>query len=94
MAVITAHDVEKIAKISCIRLVADEIVPLTQELEQVLAYATCVQDVAGHVPAAVQRTNVFRDDVVLSHNAAPLLAQAPVLEGNLFVVPLIVGSST
>ncbi len=90
MTKISREEVLKIAYMSRIALREDEINTLIEQLEQVLSYAERVTKVATMVSEpSTKQVNVFRDDLVIPQDPAPLLAQAPEREGNFFVVPVI-----
>jgi aspartyl/glutamyl-tRNA(Asn/Gln) amidotransferase C subunit len=76
---------------SRIEIKPEEINPLTQELEQVLSYSARVADVATLAQEpSTHNVNVYREDVTISCNPGPILAQAPAREGDYFGVPAII----
>ncbi len=90
MTKISRQEVLNIARISKISLREEEIDPLIQQLEQVLSYAERVVQVATMVEEpCTKNVNIFRDDIVISQDPEPIMAQAPEREGNYFVVPVI-----
>lgn len=91
MTIISREEILKIARISSIYLSEDEIEPLRKQLEAVLSYAACVQEIAGSdVPKEeAKNSNVYRQDVIIRQDNEPILAQAPQVEGNYFVVPKV-----
>lgn len=95
MATISPNEVLKIARASQIEIRNDEIEEVTQQLQNVLTYAQCVQQIVCEVTSADAesladyRVNVLRPDVVAKTDSAPLLEGAPAREGNFFVVPMI-----
>ncbi len=90
MTKISRQEVLKIAYMSRIALREDEVNPLIAQLEQVLSYAERVTEVATSMKEpSTKQVNVFRDDLVVSQDPEPILAQAPEREGNYFVVPVI-----
>ena len=94
MATITKEEVIKIAHISHIALPEQEIEPLLQQIQSVLDYAQRVKEIASHVEIASNKAiNVFREDVAVSTDPEPILAQAPEVEEHYFVVPRILDSN-
>lgn len=94
MAIITREEVLKIAKMSQLAIHEDEIPAYIKQLEQVLSYAERVKEIAAEVEEPSNRSvNVFRPDVVDKTDPEPILDQAPVREGDYFVVPVILESN-
>lgn len=90
MAKITREEVLKIAKMSQLAIHEDEIPAYIKQLEQVLSYAERVKEIAADVEEPSNRNvNVIRDDVIEKTDPEPILDQAPVREGDYFVVPAI-----
>lgn len=91
MAIISKDEVLKIARISAIEIHEKEVEVLTKQLEDVLAYAARVQEVAADLqePSA-KNINVFREDVAQSADAQAILERAPEREDDFFVVPSII----
>lgn len=90
MAKISREDVLKIAKMAQMGVHEDEIDAYVHQLEQVLSYAERVKEIASEVEEPSNRNvNVFRDDVIDKTDPEPILDQAPVREGDYFVVPVI-----
>lgn len=90
MAKITREDVLKIAKMSQLAIHEDEIQSFVNQLEQILSYAERVNEIAADISEPSNRNiNVFRDDVIDKTDPEPILDQAPVREGDYFVVPVI-----
>ncbi len=90
MALITKEEVLKIAHISRIAIHEDEIEPLIKHLEDVLAYAARVNEVATPSQQPLpQNVNVFREDVIIPCDAERIKQEAPELESDYFVVPAI-----
>jgi aspartyl-tRNA(Asn)/glutamyl-tRNA(Gln) amidotransferase subunit C len=91
---LTRSDVDKVALLSRLRLDDDELDRMTEQLGAILGYVERLSEVntSGVEPMAhaVERTNVFRDDVetpMLPREAA--LANAPKSDGQFFLVPQI-----
>lgn len=94
MAKITREEVLKIAKMSQLAIHEDEIPAYIKQLEQVLSYAERVKEIAAEVEEPSNRNvNTFRQDVVDKTDPEPILDQAPVREGDYFVVPVILESN-
>ncbi len=94
MTKISREEILKIARMSHVDVREDEIQSLTEQLERVLSYAERVSRVAVDVEEpSTKNVNVFREDVVVKKDPAPILAQAPERAGNYFVVPKILESS-
>jgi aspartyl-tRNA(Asn)/glutamyl-tRNA(Gln) amidotransferase subunit C len=94
VAKITREEVLKIAKMSQLAIHEDEIPGYIKQLEQVLSYAERVKEIAAEVEEPSNRNvNEFRQDVVDKTNPEPILDQAPVREGDYFVVPVILESN-
>jgi aspartyl-tRNA(Asn)/glutamyl-tRNA(Gln) amidotransferase subunit C len=93
---LTRQDVEKVALLARLRLSADELDALTEQLSKVVGYVEQLGelDTEGVAPMAhaVEVTNVFRDDAVqpsLPRDQA--LASAPHHDGACFLVPAVLG---
>lgn len=90
MPIITKDEVRKIAHLSRIAIHEDEMDGLTQQLENVLAYAARVNQVASNQQLPLpNNVNIMRDDVVIPFDAQSIKAQAPEVEADYFVVPSI-----
>jgi len=92
MAHITREELLKIARISNLQLDEQEIPVLIKQIEDVLTYAACVQEIVkfgnAEEPLA-KNSNVFRPDVVIKTDPETILDRAPERERNYFVVPVI-----
>ena len=87
MAKITREELLRLAKTSRIHIHENEIDELAEQLKSVLTYAECVSKIAGDTKIdSAKNVNVFRADVAIESNWAPILAQAPQAEDNFFVV--------
>ncbi|MCX5922508.1 MAG: Asp-tRNA(Asn)/Glu-tRNA(Gln) amidotransferase subunit GatC [Candidatus Dependentiae bacterium] len=94
MTKITKEDVIKIAHMSNIKVHDNELDQLANQLQQVLSYAACVQEIAVDVQVSERKNiNVLRDDVVVKTDSEIILACAPESEGHYFVVPAILDST-
>lgn len=90
MAKITREEVLKIAKMSQLAIHESEIEACIHQIEQVLSYAERVKEIAADVvEPSTRNVNVFRPDVIDKTEPEPILDQAPVREGDFFVVPVI-----
>ena len=96
MAKITREEVLKIARMSHITIPEQEIDLLVEELAGVLSYAERVKDLAADAAQepSTRVINVTREDLVVSTNPEPILAQAPERQERYFVVPAILESNT
>jgi aspartyl-tRNA(Asn)/glutamyl-tRNA(Gln) amidotransferase subunit C len=95
MSGLSRADVEKVALLARLRLTDAELDRMTNQLGAILTYVERLGEVDtdGVEPMAhaVERTNVFRDDVetpMLPRDAA--LANAPKTDGQYFLVPAII----
>ncbi len=91
MPLITKEEIIKLSKISHIEIYEDEIEALAIQLEAVLSYATCLDNIIDKkrgepVP---KQSNVMREDTIYPSSANKILAQAPLIEEHYFVVPAI-----
>lgn len=90
MTKISKEEVKKIAQISALEIHEDEIGPMMKQLEEVLSYAECVQEIAAEIEEPSNKNiNVFREDVVIKTDSEAILERAPEREDNFFVVPSI-----
>jgi aspartyl/glutamyl-tRNA(Asn/Gln) amidotransferase C subunit len=94
MTKVLRAEVVSIARISHIAVQADELDPMTTQLEEVLTYAARVREMVGlaEVPSR-KNVNVYRADTPRSCDPEPLRSRAPEREGDYFVVPIILDSS-
>jgi aspartyl-tRNA(Asn)/glutamyl-tRNA(Gln) amidotransferase subunit C len=91
MTKITKEEILKIARMSHLEIQEHEIEPLRTQLESVLSYAECVQEVLSDMQdLSRKQVNVFREDVIVDNDVEPILSQAPEREGDFFVVPAII----
>ena len=95
---LTRDDVAKTAVLARLKLTNAELDELTAQLGRVLQYVEILAEVntddVEPMAHAVERVNVFRDDVVqesLSREQA--LANAPKTDGKSFLVPPILANS-
>ncbi|MDZ4780736.1 MAG: Asp-tRNA(Asn)/Glu-tRNA(Gln) amidotransferase subunit GatC [Planctomycetia bacterium] len=93
---LTRQDVEKVALLARLRLSAEELDALTEQLSKVVGYVEQLGelDTEGVAPMAhaVEVTNVFRDDAVQPSLAREqALASAPHHDGACFLVPAVLG---
>lgn len=90
MTKISKEEILKLAAISNIEIMPDEIEPLAKQLEDVLSYAVRVADLAADVQEpSTKNVNVFREDVVVATDPELVRAQAPARDHDFFVVPAI-----
>ena len=94
MAKINRDEILKIAKMSELSIHEDEVQACLQQIEQVVSYIERVKEIASEVAEPSNRNvNVFRPDIVDKTDPEPILDQAPVREGDYFVVPVILESN-
>lgn len=89
----TSREIESLAKMSRIKIKPDDIEKLANQIADVLAYASSLQEIAKTAVVSSDETgqsNVMRPDVAVSFDAQILLQQAPEREGDYFVVPKII----
>lgn len=87
MIQISREEVLKLAKASRIHIHEDEIEGLIVQLKAVLSYAERVGEISGDVEIlSAKNSNVFRQDLVVKTDSQTILAQAPQVEDNFFVV--------
>lgn len=90
MTKISKEEILKLAAISNIEIMPNEIEPLAKQLENVLSYAVRVADLAADVQEpSTKNINIFREDFVASTNPELVRAQAPAREHDFFVVPAV-----
>jgi aspartyl-tRNA(Asn)/glutamyl-tRNA(Gln) amidotransferase subunit C len=96
MTKITREDIIKLARISCIQIEDCEIEVLRKEIEEVLEYASRLQEYSVQQPrrevSVLRTTSIMREDVAVVINSEPLLEQAPQREGMYFVVPIVIAA--
>lgn len=90
MTKISRQEIEQLSRMSCLDIHEDEMDALVGHLEQVLTYAQRVINVAEDTQEPYkQNVNIFREDTAIETDPESLLMQAPVREGDYFVVPRI-----
>ena len=90
MTKVSKEEVKKIAQMSALEIHDDEIESMIKQLEEVLTYAECVQEIAAEIEEPSDKNiNIFREDVVIKTNSEAILERAPEREDNFFVVPSI-----
>ena len=89
---ISREEVLKIAHISRLSLEEHEIEPIVKQLNEVLAYAQCVQELASELEwqPSNKNINIFRSDEIHSSTPETVLSCAPEKEEQYFVVPRII----
>jgi len=86
----TKEELLRLAEISALKLYPDEIEKLAGQLKKTLDYTEQLSQVEIETEQeAFHNINVFRDDKAIPTDSALLLAQAPAVEENYFVVPKI-----
>ena len=96
MPALTRADVQHVAYLARLGLTDEELLRLEGELNHILdQYAKLAELDTEHIPPTAQTIeleNILRDDVArASLTPAEVLANAPEREGDLFVVPAIIG---
>lgn len=88
---ISREEALKIAHISRLALDEEEVDRVVQQLQEVLAYAQRVQELAGdlHDQPSNKNINIMRDGVAVPSDSQRMLERAPEREENYFVVPRI-----
>jgi aspartyl-tRNA(Asn)/glutamyl-tRNA(Gln) amidotransferase subunit C len=87
---ITKDEALKIAGFTKLTIADDEIDAIVNQLQDVLAYAARVQDMAKDLDMPTTKNiNRQREDVVISFDSQEILDQAPQAQDNYFVVPKI-----
>lgn len=87
---ISSQEIKKLAKLSQIEIVEEELARLQSNLQDVLNYAERVCEIARDVPEQVTfQANVMREDVACAGEAPLIMQQAPERAENFFVVPKI-----
>lgn len=87
---ITKDEALKLASYTKLTISDDEIDSIVQQLQDVLAYAQRVQDIAKDIDMPTNKNvNRQRPDVVVSFDSQAILEQAPDAQDNYFVVPKI-----
>lgn len=89
-------DVEKVALLSRLRLTAEELAQMTEQLGKILDYIDQLSELDTEsvkpMDHAVELTNVFRDDIVQeSLLRAAALGNAPSADDECFLVPAVLG---
>ena len=93
MAHITRDEVRRLAEISRIHVNEEDVDALVKEMENVLAYASFLQETAQKSDMSMLRAaprNTFRSDIVERWDVGALLEQAPEEESGYYVVPKVI----
>lgn len=91
MITISRQEVLKIAAISNINFLDNELDAVALQLSAVLSYANRVQEIATDTQETFSKNiNVMREDVVVKTDSEKILEQAAKREANYFVVPTII----
>jgi len=87
---ITKDEALKIASFTKLTINDDEIDSIVKQLQDVLAYAERVQEIAKDIDIpSYKNRNRQRQDMVISCDSQKILEQAPQEQDNYFVVPKI-----
>jgi len=91
MTKISKEEVKKLAEMTKLYIAEDKLEDMQQRLEDTLAYAQRVQDIAKDIEMLSEKNiNHDRQDVVKQGAVFDILNQAPQQEDNYFVVPKII----
>lgn len=93
MVRVTKEDIVKISRIANISLADSEVQALMSDVQNVLDYASSLQDIAQRYSSVApfpKQINVMREDSSVVTDNQALLSLAPVREENFFVVPVII----
>lgn len=94
MTTVSRQELLQVAAISRIAIHEHELDGLVHQVQEILAYAARVSQVATDVDKDEARlANVVRQDTVVMIPVELLLKQAPEREGNYFVVPRVLDST-
>lgn len=96
MTRIAKEELLKLAQASKIHIKDNDIPDIIKEIEAVLSYASRLQDlkIKDNLKELPHNINVWRTDTVIRTNPKPILALAPQIEDNYFVVPVIIKTSS
>ena len=87
---ITKDEALKIASYTKLTIDDHEIDSIVKQLQDVLAYAERVQDIAKDLDIPTNKNiNRQREDIVISFDSQKILDQSPDAQDNYFVVPKI-----
>ena len=90
MTKISREEILKLAALSHIEILPQEIEPLAQQLEDVLTYAARVAELAVDIQEPLAKnTNIFREDTIERTDPQLVRMQAPSCEEAFFVVPAV-----
>lgn len=90
MAKITREEVLKLAELSKIDILEEEIELVIKQLNDVLNYAVRVKEIAPTNEMPISKNiNIFADDIIKESDSEAILKQAPDREDQFFVVPKI-----
>lgn len=89
-------EVEKVSLLARLELTEAELIAMTGQLGQVVAYMDLLSELDTEdvepMAHAVDLTNVFRDDELrASFDRAEMLARAPHADGEFYLVPAVLG---
>jgi aspartyl-tRNA(Asn)/glutamyl-tRNA(Gln) amidotransferase subunit C len=91
MAKVTREEIIKIAEMTKVSFHEDELAGIMQQFNDVISYAERVVEIAKQVDIPSQKNkNCNRPDQVITTSNVEILAQAPQVEDNYFVVPKFV----
>ncbi len=90
MDIITKDEALKIASLTKLTIGDHEIDSIVRQLQDVLAYAERVQDMAKDLDMPTTKNiNRQREDIVILFDSQKILDEAPEVQDNYFVVPKI-----
>ena len=90
MTTFTKEELLKIAHLSSLKLDEQEVPVFIDQINAILEYVNQLGNAQISIQAEpVKNVNVLRDDIAHATNPANILAQAPQIDDNYFVVPKI-----
>jgi aspartyl/glutamyl-tRNA(Asn/Gln) amidotransferase C subunit len=86
---VTKEEILKLAQAANLSLSDEEIPVLVKRIEEVLSYAAYLQEFHQTGKSMPQLSNIVREDIEKNSSVELLLALAPEVEENFYVVPAI-----
>lgn len=93
---LTRADVEKVSLLARLQLTDAELTTMTEQLAQIVGYIELLSELdtedVDPMAHAVEISNVFRpDELRPSFDRAEMLARAPHADGEVYLVPAVLG---